>query len=1123
MIMKPLLSLCGAFLVGVWLFNATSVASAADANGGAKNIVLVAGTPSHGPGEHEFNAGVLLLKRCLNEVPGINATANLNGWPKDPHAFDGADEVVFFMDGGPNHPIIQDDHLQIIGRLMDRGVGLACLHYAVEVPKDKGGPEFLKWIGGYYEDRFSTNPHWDANIVSLPDHPITRGVKPFHILDEWYYNMRFRPGMEGVTPLLVAKPSDETRQGKTSWPRGPYPHIVAASGRAEVLSWCVERADGGRGFGFTGAHFHKNWGDENFRKFVLNALLWTAKAEVPSDGVNCQVTAEQLAQNLDPKGRRPSASNAATPAAIRSPAFKSDVVRSGTVKVEANLDGAKDLWLVVADGGDGFGCDWADWVEPKLVKSDGSAVRLTDLKWKQANAGWGQVRIDHNANGGPMKIAGQSIANGIGTHAPSVIHYELPGAFARLEARAGVDNGGTDQGCGSTVQFFVFTRQPPRALLAASSGGGGGGGGNRGSGLDAAEQDLAKMTVADGLAVTLFASEPMLLNPADMDVDARGRVWATEGVNYRGWSKLRPAGDRIVILEDTNGDGLADEGKTFYQGNEINTALGIAVLGDKVIVSCSPNVYIFTDANHDDKADGPPQVLFSGISGHQHDHGVHAFVFGPDGKLYFNFGNAGERIKRPDGSPVVDKAGNQVNNSGHPYRQGMVFRCNLDGSEFETLAWNFRNNYEVCVDSFGNLWQSDNDDDGNRGVRINYVMQYGNYGYTDEMTGAGWGTAWKAAQARGASESERPYYHWHQYDPGVVPNLLQTGNGSPTGICAYEGDLLPPIFRDQIIHCDAGPRVVRAYPVKPDGAGFDASIENILTSSDSWFRPSDVCIAPDGSLYIADWNDPGVGGHAMGDHDVATMRGRIYRVAPPGHKPVVPKLDLNTPAGCVAALQSPNMATRYLAWTRLHAMGPNAEQPLESLWHSQDARMRARAIQLLARIPGREKHYVDAAIEDADPNLRIVGLRTARELGFDMIPYVQTLVRDQSPQVRRECAIDLRHNGSPAAPGLWAILAGQYDGKDRWYLEALGIGMDQQEDKYFNAWLAMVGDNWDTPAGHEIVWRSRARKAPALLVKIITKGNLSEGQKTHYLRALDFIKGPEKDAALVDLITAGVN
>jgi len=201
----------------------------------------------------------------------------------------------------------------------------------------------------------------------------------------------------------------------------------------------------------------------------------------------------------------------------------------------------------------------------------------------------------------------------------------------------------------------------------------------RGSGPDAAREELKSLKVPEGLEITLFASEPMVRNPADMDIDSRGRVWITEGANYRlfqKWGKLRPEGDRIVILEDSNGDGAADKEKTFYQGNDINTALGICVLGNKVIVSCSPNVFVFTDENGDDVAD-KKEILFTGISGVDHDHGVHAFSFGPDGKLYFNMGNEAKQLKRPDGSPVIDRFGVEVNNKRNPYQEGMVFRCIL--------------------------------------------------------------------------------------------------------------------------------------------------------------------------------------------------------------------------------------------------------------------------------------------------------------------------------------------------------------------------------------------------------------------------------------------------------------
>jgi len=260
-----------------------------------RRIALVAGTPSHAPLAHEFNAGVTLLKKCLDGVPGVQASAYLNGWPRDPTAFDGVDTILLYMDGGSGHPLILPERLAQFSELMNKGVGLACVHYAVEVPKDRGGPELLKWIGGYYERDYSINPHWTAEIKKLPKHPITRGVEPFTLRDEWYFNMRFAPATSALKPILKATPPDDTRRTAAA---KEHP------GREEVLAWAFERADGGRGFGFTGAHFHNNWGDENFRKLVLNALVWTAKMEVPAGGVTSQVTADELKQNLDPKPAR---------------------------------------------------------------------------------------------------------------------------------------------------------------------------------------------------------------------------------------------------------------------------------------------------------------------------------------------------------------------------------------------------------------------------------------------------------------------------------------------------------------------------------------------------------------------------------------------------------------------------------------------------------------------------------------------------------------------------------------------------------------------------------------------------------------------------------------------------
>jgi type 1 glutamine amidotransferase len=288
--MKITSFVCGALL------GALALASAAE-----KKIVLIAGRPSHPPGMHEFRAGSLLLQKCLSGVPGVSVTVYSNGWPNVENAFEGADAVVIYADGGAGNPAIQRDHKKILNDLASKGVGIGFMHYGVEIPSTNGGPEFLEWIGGYYEDHFSVNPMWSPRYEKFPDHPIARGVKPFSNRDEWYFNMHWRDDKKGVTPILVATPSDEVRKGPYVYPRGPYEHIVKASGREETLMWAYERPNGGRGFGFTGGHTHANWGNPNQRKVVLNALLWVAKAEVPANGVESSPTEEDLKQNLDPK------------------------------------------------------------------------------------------------------------------------------------------------------------------------------------------------------------------------------------------------------------------------------------------------------------------------------------------------------------------------------------------------------------------------------------------------------------------------------------------------------------------------------------------------------------------------------------------------------------------------------------------------------------------------------------------------------------------------------------------------------------------------------------------------------------------------------------------------------
>ncbi len=275
-----------------------AAASQTEFGKGDKLIVFIAGGPSHGYAAHTHYAGCVLLAKAITEnVPNTRAVVCRNGWPKDPKALDGAAAIVVYSDGGGGHPIIP--HLDELEPLMKKGVGLALLHYAVEVPKGKPGEKLLEWVGGYFEVFWSVNPFWKAEFKSFPDHPAARGLKPFAINDEWYYHMRFPENMEGVTPILSAVPPDSTRE-RPDDAHGGNPTVRARKGMTEHVGWVYQRPSGGRGFGFTGGHDHWNWANRSFRTAVLNGIVWAAGLEVPPGGVPSKdPSMEELLENQD--------------------------------------------------------------------------------------------------------------------------------------------------------------------------------------------------------------------------------------------------------------------------------------------------------------------------------------------------------------------------------------------------------------------------------------------------------------------------------------------------------------------------------------------------------------------------------------------------------------------------------------------------------------------------------------------------------------------------------------------------------------------------------------------------------------------------------------------------------
>lgn len=615
---------------------------------------------------------------------------------------------------------------------------------------------------------------------------------------------------------------------------------------------------------------------------------------------------------------------------------------------------------------------------------------------------------------------------------------------------------------------------------------------------------LSSMQVANGMKLELFAAEPMVVNPTNISVDARGRVWICEAPNYDvAPDQADSLGNRITVLEDTDHDGKADKSTVFYNEPDLNLPLGVTVLGDKIYVTCSPNVFVFTDRNYDLVPDDK-QVLYTKM--HKGEHSTHSLLPGPDGMIYFSLGNYTREMLDKDQNPIIDKAGVKLFEKDNAYLGGMVLRTTANGKNVEVLGHNFRNNYEPCIDSYGNVWQSDNDDDGNESSRINFVMYYGNYGFLDENSRASWTTR------RINIESSIPQRHWHQNDPGVVPNVLITGAGSPAGMTYYEGDLLPEVFQQVPIHAEPFYNVVRAYVPAKKGAGYTLEIEDLVKSQDKWFRPIDVATAPDGSLFIADWYDPILGGGAAAD----AHQGRIYRVAPSTNKYLVPPTNNSTIDGAIEGLKSPNPEARFDAFQRLASAGTSADGELRKLWASSNPVYRARALWLLAKTDAKGE-FLGEALEDQNVDIRIAAVRAVALNKSDVVPYLSSLSNDESPAVRREVAIALRYSATAAAAGLWVDLARKYDGKDRFYLEALGIGSDLHADLFFNALLERVDLDPERKAHQDLIWRSRSTAALPLLAELI-KATKNKKDYLRYFRAFDFHDTIYKTTVLTSLI-----
>lgn len=644
----------------------------------------------------------------------------------------------------------------------------------------------------------------------------------------------------------------------------------------------------------------------------------------------------------------------------------------------------------------------------------------------------------------------------------------------------------------------------------------------------------------DDLEVSLWATSPLFYNPTNIDVDHKGRIWVAEGVNYRKFrnktSRAHPVGDRIMILEDTDGDGQADDSKVFWQDSSLVAPLGIAVIDNKILISQPPSLIAITDVNRNDKFDDEDtkEILLTGFEGLDHDHSLHSVTVGPNGQYYFNTGNAGNAdVESPDlrlftGTWYLDRTDRaKVSSDGHQYVGGVAMRMNPDGTGLAVIGHNFRNSYEQTITSFGDVFQNDNDDPP--AARTTWLMEYGNLGFTSEDGLRSWRTERRPDQSTAEAE-------WRQGDPGTIPAGDVYGGGAPTGITYYEGTALGEEYNGMLLSCEPTRNVVFGYKPQPQDAGFALERFDFFGSNPTGkfygadfaqtnarnrearfqFRPSDIAIGTDGAIYVSDWFDTRVGGHGAYDEKGV---GSIYRITRKGASMKAPKIDYTTTRGLVEAFQSPSHNVRGAAFYGLKEKGAAAIGSVAKLLDDDNPYVQARAVFLLPHLGPRGVKLAEERLTHPDPQMRIAAFRALRSTGSNYMSHATKLARDASSAVRREVALALRDVPMGEMRETLLDIVDGYDGQDRWYLEAIGTSVALEEAQAYAYLKSKRGGDpaeWDTQFAN-IAWRLHPESAVGDMKAYAMDTSNPIDSRVDMLTAIAYVQSEKGARAMVDL------